>query len=405
MIRQQAVGQDRPVEAAADLPEDGQESLGVFGVVKQPAAAQGLGSETLGADVVERAGKLDALGPCHAPTLTGPIRVGQGLTLWISSPVQDPTLTQQSPASGEGAKQGSGHRLRKIVPCDFGWAGGGLAEFAVACDTIPVPRQRLRAREACVMLGAIAGDVIGSVFERRNLKSKDFPLFSRASQFTDDSVLTAAVADCLLHGRDYAEAFRAFYRWYPRAGYGFLFANWARNPQEEAYGSFGNGSAMRVSPVAWAHETLDEVLSEAAASAAVTHNSVDGIKGAQAVAAATFLARTGKSKGAILSAILDRFRYDLDFTLDDIRAHYRFDATCQGTVPQALVAFRDSTDFEDAIRSAISIGGDSDTLACMAGSIAAAYYGGVPSTIEAPVRDRLDERLNGILDLFERRFL
>lgn len=255
------------------------------------------------------------------------------------------------------------------------------------------------------MLGAIAGDVIGSVFERRNLKSKDFPLFSRASQFTDDSVLTAAVADCLLHGRDYAEAFRAFYRWYPRAGYGFLFANWARNPQEEAYGSFGNGSAMRVSPVAWAHETLDEVLSEAAASAAVTHNSVDGIKGAQAVAAATFLARTGKSKGAILSAILDRFRYDLDFTLDDIRAHYRFDATCQGTVPQALVAFRDSTDFEDAIRSAISIGGDSDTLACMAGSIAAAYYGGVPSTIEAPVRDRLDERLNGILDLFERRFL
>lgn len=177
------------------------------------------------------------------------------------------------------------------------------------------------------MLGAIAGDVIGSVFERDNLKSKDFPLFSRGSRFTDDSVLTAAVADCVLHGRDYAEAYRAFYAWYPWAGYGFLFMNWASNPQLDAYGSYGNGSAMRVSPIAWAFDSLEEVLSEAARSAAATHNSVEGIKGAQAIALATYLARRGKSKSAILSAIVDRFGYDLDFTLDGIRADYAFDAT------------------------------------------------------------------------------
>lgn len=255
------------------------------------------------------------------------------------------------------------------------------------------------------MIGAIAGDVIGSVFEGSNLKSKDFPLFSRDSRFTDDSVLTAAVADCVLHGRDYADAYRAFYAWYPRAGFGFLFANWARSPREAAYGSYGNGAAMRVSPIAWAFETLEEVLSEAARSAAATHNSAEGIKGAQAIAMATYLARQGKTKSAILSAVVDRFRYDLDFTLDGIRSDYAFDATCQGTVPQALVAFRDSGDFEDAVRSAISIGGDSDTIACMAGSVAAAFHGGVPEDIDAAVRARLDERLNGILDLFERRCL
>lgn len=177
------------------------------------------------------------------------------------------------------------------------------------------------------MMGAIAGDVIGSVFERNNLKSKDFPLFSRDSRFTDDSVLTAAVADSLLHGRDYAQAYRAFYARYPWAGYGFLFMNWASNPQLDAYGSYGNGSAMRVSPIAWAFESLEEVLSEAARSAAATHNSVEGIKGAQAIAMATYLARQGKSKNAILSAIVDRFHYDLDFTLDGIRADYAFDAT------------------------------------------------------------------------------
>ena len=255
------------------------------------------------------------------------------------------------------------------------------------------------------MIGAIAGDVIGSVFEGSNLKSKDFPLFSRDSRFTDDSVLTAAVADSVLHGRDYADSFRAFYGWYPWAGYGFLFSNWARNPFLEAYGSYGNGSAMRVSPIAWAFGTQEEVLTEAARSAAATHNSVEGIKGAQAIALAAYLARTGKTKSAIMSAIVDRFGYDLDFTLDGIRSDYGFDVTCQGTVPQALVAFRDSEDFEDAIRSAISIGGDSDTIACMAGSVAAAFHGGVPTKIDGAVRARLDERLNGILDLFERRFL
>ncbi len=255
------------------------------------------------------------------------------------------------------------------------------------------------------MIGAIAGDVIGSVFERRNARSKNFPLFSRESQFTDDSVLTVAVADCILHGRDYAGAFRQFHGWYPEAGYGFMFSQWARTPDLGPYGSYGNGSAMRVGPVAWAFETLDDVLSEAAATAAVTHNHAEGIKGAQAIAMATFLARKGKRREDILSAIIDRFGHDLEFTLDGIRADYQFDATCQGSVPQALVAFRESEDFEDAIRSAISIGGDSDTIACMTGSISAAYYGSVPCHIDRQVRDRLDDRLNGIVESFEQRFL
>ena len=195
------------------------------------------------------------------------------------------------------------------------------------------------------MIGAIAGDVIGSVFEQDNVKSKDFPLFSSDSRFTDDTVLTAAVADCLQHGRDYDTAFRRFHGWYPKAGYGFMFSKWARTHSLGPYGSYGNGSAMRVGPVAWALDTLDEVLSEASASAAVTHDHEEGVKGAQAIAAATFLARTGKSREDILSEVVDRFGYNLDFSLDEIRADYRFDATCQGTVPQALVAFRDSDDF------------------------------------------------------------
>ena len=255
------------------------------------------------------------------------------------------------------------------------------------------------------MIGAIAGDVIGSVFEQSNVKSKDFALFSRQSRFTDDTVMSLALADALIHGRDISECYRRFHDWYPKAGYGHMFKKWAQTPEHGPYNSYGNGSAMRVSAVAWAFDDEADVLAWARDSAIVTHDHEEGIKGAEAVALATFLAREHRSKDHILAAVIDRTGYDLDFTLDQIRADYFFDATCQGSVPQALAAFRDGEDFEDTIRLAISVGGDSDTIACMAGAIASAFYGGVPRPIDVEVRDRLDERLAGVLALFEERYL
>lgn len=255
------------------------------------------------------------------------------------------------------------------------------------------------------MIGAIAGDVIGSVYEQANIKTKDFQLFQKACSYTDDTVMALALADAFLHGRDIGSNFRRFYSWYPRAGYGNMFKAWATDPSREAYNSYGNGSAMRVTAVAYASDTSEEVLEKAEESAVVTHNHPEGVKGAKAIALATFLAKDGKSKDAVLDAVIDETGYDLEFSLDDIRDDYFFDTTCQGSVPQALVAFRESADFEDAIRSAISIGGDSDTIACMAGSIAAAYYHSVPTEIDLEVRSRLDERLSGVLSLFEDRFI
>jgi len=254
------------------------------------------------------------------------------------------------------------------------------------------------------MIGAIAGDIIGSVFEQANIKHKNFPLFCKQSCFTDDTVMSLALADALLHGREIAETFRTFYRWYPRAGYGTLFKHWASTPDAPAYNSFGNGSAMRVSACAYAHENREDVLHCAHTSAGVTHNHPEGIKGAEAIALGVFLARTGQGKAEILAEIRAHTGYDLGFTLDDIRATYSFDATCQGSVPQALVAFREGRDFEDVIRCAVSTGGDSDTIACMAGAIAGAHYG-VPKDIVLGVRGRLDERLSVVLDLHENRFL
>lgn len=254
------------------------------------------------------------------------------------------------------------------------------------------------------MIGAIAGDVIGSVYEHANVRHTDFPLISRGSTFTDDTVMTLALADALLHGRDFAESFRRFYAWYPRAGYGYLFKAWAKDPEKPAYGSFGNGSAMRVSPVAWAAQSEDEVVDLATRSASVSHDHPEGVKGAVAIALATFLARQGCSKTGILVHVVGRTGYDLGFSLDEIRSDYVFDATCQGSVPQALVAFREATGYESAVRLAISIGGDSDTIACMTGAVAAAHYGGVPEPLASEVRGRLDERLRGVLALFEDRY-
>lgn len=249
------------------------------------------------------------------------------------------------------------------------------------------------------MLGAIAGDIIGSVYEVNNIKTKEFPLFHHECRFTDDTVLTVAVADVVLTATKYIDQFKWYYHRYPCAGYGGTFKMWAGS-STEPYNSWGNGSAMRVSPIGFAFDALDVVLQEAQRSAEVTHNHPEGIKGAQATASAIFLARTGHQKDSIKSYIETTFGYDLGSTLDQIRPTYRFDVSCQGSVPQAIIAFLESTDFEDAIRNAISIGGDSDTIACITGGIAQAFYGGVPQEISEWVLAHLDEHLRSVTQKF-----
>lgn len=254
------------------------------------------------------------------------------------------------------------------------------------------------------MIGAIAGDIIGSVYEWHPTKTESFPLFSDGSRFTDDTVLTVAVADALLHGRDYAVTFKAYARRYPHAGYGGNFMEWVISDSSDPYNSWGNGSAMRVSPVGWAFDSLEEVLGEAKRSAEVTHNHPEGIKGAQAVAAAIFLARTGSSKEAIRHYLEETFGYDLQRTVAEIRPSYRFDVSCQGSVPEAIICFLEGDSYEEAVRKAISLGGDSDTQACIAGGIAEAFHG-LPEDIRAEAMNRLDVVLKEVVLEFARRFL
>jgi ADP-ribosylglycohydrolase len=254
------------------------------------------------------------------------------------------------------------------------------------------------------MLGAIIGDIIGSSYEFEGEKSTTFPLFTPASRFTDDTVLTVAVADSILHDRDYAKTFKEYGRRYPGAGYGGMFLNWLRSADSKPYNSYGNGSAMRVSPTAFAFDTLEDVLREAERSALPTHNHPEGVKGAQAIASAIFLGRTGKAKKDIREYIERCFGYDLGRTLDEIRPHYRFDETCQGSVPEAIIAFLESSDYEDAVRKAVSLGGDADTLACMAGGIAEAYYKKLPGPIILRAKGILDEELRAIVDEFGDRY-
>ena len=254
------------------------------------------------------------------------------------------------------------------------------------------------------MLGAIAGDIIGSVYEWDRIKTKEFPLFVEGSRFTDDTVLSVAVADAILTGSPYAPRLREYCRLYPGAGYGGAFRAWAFSEDDRPYGSWGNGSAMRVSPVGFAFGDWDRVLLEAKRSAEGTHNHPEGIKGAQATAAGIFLARTGQSKQAIKDLLEHTFQYDLGRKLDEIRPSYRFDESCQGTVPQAVISFLESDDFEDAIRNAVSLGGDSDTLACITGGIAEAFYGGVPSRIAEEALSRLDVSLRDTVLKFIKRY-
>jgi ADP-ribosylglycohydrolase len=258
------------------------------------------------------------------------------------------------------------------------------------------------------MLGAIAGDIIGSVYEGkkawiRNRTPAFQPLFDPKANFTDDTVLTIAVADSILTGGDLTDLLKAYARAYPAAGYGGSFRDWANSESRDSYGSWGNGSAMRVAPVGWAYSALDEVLIRARWTAEPTHDHPDAIHGAQAVASAIFLARTGSSKQDIAGYLERKFRYDLQPRIDDLRPTFGFDVSCKGTVPPAIIAFLDGSDYESAVRLAISLGGDCDTLACIAGAVAGAFYG-VPETIRTEALVRLDEQLRGVLLAFEERF-
>ena len=254
------------------------------------------------------------------------------------------------------------------------------------------------------MLGAIAGDIIGSVYEARPIKTTEFPLFVTRSTLTDDTVLTIAVADAILTGLDYAQALKKWGRRYSSAGYGGSFIHWLHADDSRPYNSWGNGSAMRVSPVGWAFDSEPAVLAEAERTAAVTHNHPEGIKGAQATALAVYLARSGYAKADIQQIITTDFGYDLSSTMAEVRPGYHFDVSCQGTVPAALLAFLEAEDVEHAIRLAISLGGDSDTLACISGSIAHAYYQRVPPAIETEVRYRLPADMLAVLEDFTTRY-
>lgn len=259
------------------------------------------------------------------------------------------------------------------------------------------------------MLGAIAGDIIGSVYEGKvawqSVRTPHFePLFHPLARFTDDTVLTIAVAESILHGGDLVDLFEDYAHSYPSAGYGGTFRRWAASESRESYNSWGNGAAMRVSPVGYAYDSLDEVMLRAKWTAEVTHDHPEGIKGAKATAAAVFLARTGKGKDEIRDYVERKFGYRLDTTIDELRPGFDFQVSCQRTVPPALIAFLESTDYEDAIRLAVSLGGDSDTIACIAGGVAQAYYGGVPQEIRDQSLARLDDRLRSVVDEFEMRF-
>ncbi|MEL6254367.1 MAG: ADP-ribosylglycohydrolase family protein [Bacteroidota bacterium] len=254
------------------------------------------------------------------------------------------------------------------------------------------------------MFGAIAGDVIGSRFEKNNIKTKDFQLFHEDCRFTDDTVLTVAVADAILGKKDYAENIRKYAIKYPLAGYGGTFKKWMAGVIKGPYNSWGNGSAMRVSPIAWAWDNWKKALEEAKRSAAVTHNHPEGIKGAQALTMAIAMARKGRTKVQIKKIVNQYFPYDLDRSIASIRPDYSFDVSCQGSVPEAIIAFLESENFEDAIRTAISIGGDSDTIACMSAAIAEAHYGKPSQEFREKVYAYLPQTFIDSLEAFEKAY-
>ena len=263
------------------------------------------------------------------------------------------------------------------------------------------------------MYGAILGDIIGSPYEfDRGRKSKYFPLFSPNSTFTDDSVMTLAVADAFLSiapntddaeiRRRLIQSMQTYGQAFPHAGYGGMFRRWLKDPNPQPYGSYGNGSAMRVSSVGWLFDNLETVRHMARLSAEVTHNHPEGIKGAEATASAIYLARTGRTKAEIKAYIEANFNYDLSRSCDEIRPTYRHVESCQETVPEAITAFLEGNSFEDVIRTAVSLGGDCDTLTCIAGSMAEGFYG-IPEELKQQCRERLPEDLRKVLRRFEEK--
>lgn len=256
------------------------------------------------------------------------------------------------------------------------------------------------------MIGAVIGDIAGSFYEFTENKDADVDLFPPDCGFTDDSILTVATASAILNRQPYRDAYLEFGRRFPcpLGGYGIRFGAWLRQQDPEPYNSWGNGSAMRVGPVGWAFDTMETVLAEAGRSAKVSHNHAEGIKGAQATAAAVWMAARGKSKEAIRSFISENFGYDLSQTVEEIRRYYTFDESCQGTVPEAIVAFLDSTDFTSAIRNAISLGGDADTVGCITGAIAEAYYKQIPEAMLDKARGILPEDFLSVISEFEGKF-
>lgn len=253
------------------------------------------------------------------------------------------------------------------------------------------------------ILGAISGDIIGSKYEFNNVKSTHFPLFEKDSEFTDDTIMTVAIADWLLTGDSLLGIMQDYGNRYP-SSYGGMFSNWLREDNPQPYNSFGNGSAMRVSPIGWVFNSLEETLEVAKQSAEITHNHPEGIKGAQATAACIYLARTRSTKQEIKEYIETTFNYNLSRTCDVIRVTYQFDESCQGTVPEAIIAFLESIDFESAIRLAVLLGGDSDTLAAITGGIAEAYYKKIPLHIKEEVLKRLPDEFSSIIQQFGSRY-
>lgn len=267
-----------------------------------------------------------------------------------------------------------------------------------------------------MMIGAIIGDIAGSVYECNPIKTEDFELFSDNSGFTDDTVLTMAIFEALdgIKSKNiknekekkiiYAMMLKEYALKYPDAGYGGSFRRWIASYSYEPYGSFGNGSAMRVSPVAYFFDSEEEILNEARITAEVTHNHVGGVKGVQATAIAIYFARKGKDKEFIKNYIEEKFGYNLSRKLEEIRPTYKFDETCQGSVPESIIAFLESKSFEDAIRKAVSLGGDSDTMACISGAIAEAYYKDIPEEIINKAKHKLPNVLIEVLDKMVKRF-
>jgi ADP-ribosylglycohydrolase len=253
------------------------------------------------------------------------------------------------------------------------------------------------------MLGAIIGDIVGSRFEKKPAPPPAFALFTPNCRFTDDTVLTIAVAEAIIEGISYEQKLREYYVKFPNCGYGRMFRAWATGESKEAYNSYGNGSAMRVSPVGYAFNNIDDVLREAQKSAECTHNHIEGIKGAQAVALAIFMIRMGAGKKEVKQAIEDRFGYMLNDILRE--EHVGFDVTCQLCVPQAITAFLLSDSFEDSIRRAVLVGGDTDTIACINGAIAQAYYRYIPKHILQETIRRLPYSFVKTIIRFNRRYM